>query len=250
MVTNSPAIKLIDADFGYTKSSKTTSVLTNCNIELNFGDFVTVIGNNGSGKSTLLKSIAGLNPILKGEIVINQTNINNLSYPQLSELVSIALTQKISGFNLTCYDFVAMGQIQKSNLFNQLSNESKSIISHAISICKLTEHQHKLLNELSDGLFQKTVIAKCLAQQTPVMLLDEPSAFLDYSSKHELFLLLKELAITKNKCILVSTHELDLVLKYCSKIILVNANKINLLTVEEAKQSELFKKLSGGFISF
>lgn len=249
MVNKSEAIKIKNADFGYKKSNQITSVLKNCDAEFNYNDFVAVVGDNGSGKSTLLKTIAGLNPILKGDVLLDCKNIKELSVKKISELISIALTQKVNGFNLTCYDLVALGQIQNTNIFNQLNATSKQLVDTAIQNCHLKAHRHKLLSELSDGLFQKTIIAKCLAQQSPIMLLDEPSAFLDFTSKHELFLLLKNLANKNNNCVLVSTHELDLALKYCDKILIVANETIQLFTVHEAKKSDLFKKLSGGFIT-
>ena len=143
---------------------------------------------------------------------------------------------------------MASGQLPNTNIFNKLENHHLKIIEEAIEICGLKSHQHKLLSELSDGLFQKTMIAKCVAQQTPIMLLDEPSAFLDYASKHELFLLLQKFTTQQQKCILVSSHDLDLVLKYCKKLLVVNNNSAELISTSEALHHPVFKQISGGYI--
>jgi iron complex transport system ATP-binding protein len=104
------------------------------------------------------------------------------------------------------------------------------------------------LTELSDGMFQKTMIARALAQQTPFILLDEPSAFLDYASRHKLFGQLKELATNERKCILLSSHDLDLILKYCNKIALVSRGHIKVLGINEARTDAGFLEIGGGFL--
>jgi len=245
---NRAAIHISNANFGYTKHKTSVDILKNITLKFGKGEFIGVAGLNGSGKSTLLRSVCGLLPLLKGDVSINGISLSELSASELAKQASIVLTEKISGFNLNCYDAVAAGQMPYTNIFNALEPEHKKIINSAIEACGLLLHQNKLLTELSDGLFQKTMIAKCIAQQTPVMLLDEPSAFLDYASKHELFLLLKSLAEKDNKCILVSSHDLDLVLKYCHKVLLVKNSTAELIPIEEARWHTVFKELSGGYL--
>jgi iron complex transport system ATP-binding protein len=154
----------------------------------------------------------------------------------------------VGGFNLTAYDAVAAGQMPYTDSFHRLMPQHISVIRKAIISMRLNGHEHKQLHELSDGLFQKTMIAKALAQQTPIMLLDEPSAFLDYASRHELFILLKKLCDDEKKCILVSAHDLDLVLKYCSSVIIFTENKAELISVTEALNHPAFVRLGGGYI--
>jgi iron complex transport system ATP-binding protein len=206
------------------------------------------VGLNGVGKSTLLKSLCGLIPLVSGEILIEQKPISDFLPNDLAKKISVVLTEKIGGFNLTAYDVVAAGQMPYTNAFNRLEKKHTVIIDEAIKICGISNHQQKLLNELSDGLFQKTIIAKALAQQTPIMLLDEPSAFLDYASKHELFLLLKKLVDTQNKCILVSSHDLDLLLNYCDKLLIISDHKTELIATQNAKTNSAFIEIGGGFI--
>lgn len=248
MVNNKGNITIKNVSVGYIKNNQHVSVLGNINLQFNAGDFVGIVGLNGSGKSTLLRSICGLQEVLQGSVEINGRDINSISNNELAKSISVVLTEKISGFNLTAYDAVAAGQLPYTNIFNKLESANYQIIDGAIKQCGIEAHKHKLLTELSDGLFQKTMIAKSIAQQTPVMLLDEPTAFLDYASKHELFSLLKNLTSHNNKCILVSSHDLDLVLKYCNKVLIVAGNSCELCPTEEARGNTLFKELSGGFI--
>ncbi|MBA2613158.1 MAG: ABC transporter ATP-binding protein [Bacteroidetes bacterium] len=241
-------ILLKDTALGYKKNGQIIPVLKNVNLSFYEGDFIGIVGINGVGKSTLLKSLCGLLPVLQGEIFIDQYPVSAFLLNELAKKIAIVLTEKIGGFNLTAYDVVAAGQMPYTNSFNRLEKENINIIDQAIKACGISQHQHKLLNELSDGLFQKTIIAKALAQQTPIMLLDEPSAFLDYASKHDLFILLKKLADEERKCVLVSSHDLDLLLKYCSKLLVISNISTALISVSEAKTNKAFLEIGGGFI--
>lgn len=241
-------ISIRNATLGYRKKGKAVPVLQSLNLDFFAGDLVGIAGLNGIGKSTFLKSLSGLLPLLEGRIYIDGEDITSLSLDALAKKTAVVLTEKINGFNLSAYDVVAAGQIPYTNAFHQLKPEHRAVIESAIAGCGITTHQHKLLAELSDGLFQKTIIAKALAQQTPVMLLDEPSAFLDYASKHELFLLLKKLAEQEQKCILVSTHDLDLCLKYCQRLLVISEETAELIPVAEARQNRAFMEIGGGFI--
>ena len=241
-------IRIENATLGYKKSGHPTEVIKNVRIDFYPGDFVGIVGLNGIGKSTLLKSLCGLLPLLSGKLMIDGSLIEDLSLQELARKISVVLTEKIGGFNLTAFDVVASGQMPYTDAFNRLDDNNLEIIQAAINQCGIGLHSHKPLNELSDGLFQKTIIAKALAQQTPVMLLDEPSAFLDYASKHDLFLLLKGLAENDKKCILVSSHDLDLLLKYCNKLLVISGDAIEIITTSEAELNAGFKKIGGGFI--
>lgn len=242
-------ISLQKASLGYKKSGQEISILKDLNLDFFAGDFVGIVGLNGVGKSTLLKSIGNILPALSGEILIEGKPNRNYTLSQLAKKIALVLTEKVGGFNLTSFDLVAAGQIPYTNAFNHLTAEHLKVIQAAIEVCGLKEHDHKLLNELSDGLFQKTVIAKALAQLTPIMLLDEPGAFLDYASKHELFILLKQLTERENKCVLVSSHDLDLLVKYCTKLLVISAKSVELINTSEALENKTFLEIGGGFLS-
>lgn len=238
-------IDIKNAQLGYNTSHEPVVVLESLNLSLQPGQLVAIAGMNGTGKSTLLKSIGGLLPILEGDITVNGVSVKSAHQNDLAKKISLVLTEKIGGFNLTCFDAVAAGQMPYTNAFHQLKEENLKIIREAIETCRLGAHSGKALHELSDGLFQKTMIARALAQQTPLMLLDEPTAYLDYASRHELFLLLQELALQRKKCILVSSHDLDLVLKYCDTILVVHDKRAELVTASEALKNEAFIAIGG-----
>jgi iron complex transport system ATP-binding protein len=242
------SILIKGASFGYKKTQGNLNILRGLNLNFYPGDFIGVVGLNGIGKSTFLKSLCGLLPILEGKVLIDGTTILELPLEELAKKIAIVLTEKIGGFNLTAYDVVAAGQMPYTNSFNKLEAQHRAVIDAAINSCGIKDHQFKPVNELSDGLFQKTVIAKAMAQQTPILLLDEPTAFLDYASKHELFITLQTLAKKENKCVLVSSHDLDLILKYCTKILVIGLQGAELLSTNEAKENKVFRDIGGGFI--
>jgi iron complex transport system ATP-binding protein len=243
-----PGIELKNAAIGYKKNKGELVLTRDINLSFYPGDFIGIAGLNGVGKSTFLKSIAGLLPLLEGEILIEGDHLSGMSLQKLATRVAIVLTEKVGGFNLTAFDAVAAGQIPYTNSFHQLRDAHLSAISKAIAACRLEGQEHKKLQELSDGLYQKTMIAKGLSQQTPILLLDEPSAFLDYASKHELFILLRRLAQEEKKCVLVSTHDLDLALKYCGKILVFSENGIELTAATSALKNSAFARIAGGYI--
>lgn len=241
-------IQITNARMGYKKPGQAVDILRHVNLSFYAGDLVGIVGLNGIGKSTLLRSICGLLPLLEGQIFIEGKEIRDLSFEDLAKKIAVVLTEKIGGFNLTLFDVVASGQIPYTDSFHRLTEANISIIDSAINRCGIKAHERKLVTELSDGLFQKTMIAKALAQQTPILLLDEPSAFLDYASKHDLFSLLEELSRKEDKCVLVSSHELEMLLKYCNKLLVISQSGMELISCEEARQNAAFKQLTGGFL--
>jgi iron complex transport system ATP-binding protein len=242
-----PKISLVNAALGYKKAKANIKILQELNLNFFASDFMGVTGLNGTGKSTLLKSICGLLPLLDGDIALDGSSITELPMTEIAKKVAIVLTERIGGFNMTVYDAVATGQIPYTNAFHTITEEHQLIIESAMQTCGIKEYALKALTELSDGLFQKTMIARALAQQTPVILLDEPTAFLDYASKHELFILLRKLS-QEGRCILVSSHDLDLVLKYCTTILVVSNTSAEQVSVSSALQNESFLKIAGGYI--
>ena len=241
-------IKISDVQLGYKKSGQIVQVLKDLNLTFDASQLVGIVGLNGVGKSTLLKSIAGLLPLLKGEILIDGIEVNDDAYVVLAKKVAVVLTEKFGGFNLTVSDVVQAGMMPYTNALNQLNAEQIKVVEEAIKLCGLQHHQHRFLEELSDGYFQRTVIAKALAQQTDVILLDEPTAFLDYAAKHDLLIMLKRLCEEAQKCILISSHDLDLLLKYCHKLLVITEDDICCIPVEEAKTNEAFKQIAKGYL--
>ncbi len=207
---------------GYRTKQKRKVVFENINLQLNKGQLIGVVGDNGVGKSTFLKTITGTISALAGDILVNQKHIKELSAQDLSKLISIVTTEKIGGFNLTVFDVVASGRIPYLNFLGKLSDTDLLVVEESLLHLNLTHLKNSFIDELSDGQRQKVMIAKSLAQKAPIIVLDEPTAFLDYNSKHQLFQLLRVLAENDDKLILVSSHDLDLMNKYIHKTIEFN----------------------------
>ncbi len=223
-------IHINQLEIGYQNKRQYNSVFKNITMKLNAGDFVGLMGDNGVGKSTFLKTITGTLIPISGEIKINTKNISLYNSQQLAQLLSIVITEKIGGFNLTVWDVVASGRIPYINVFGKLTQKDEAIISEAIEQLNLQTLKDKFIDELSDGQRQKVMIAKSLAQQTPIIVLDEPTAFLDHTSKHQLFKILKELCMEQGKLIIVSSHDLELMRSYISKSVTMFKN--NILQIE------------------
>ena len=217
-------IQLKHLEIGYHTKSKHHSVFKNINLNFETGDLVGLIGNNGVGKSTLLKTITGNLSPLHGEIILNGKQLHQFTTQELAQYISIVVTEKIGGFNLTVLDVVASGRTPYINVFAKLTTFDETIINTSLEQLHISHLKHKLIEELSDGQRQKVMIAKSLAQQTPIIILDEPTAFLDYNSRHQLFLILKKLCEEQHKLIIVSSHDLDLMKHYVSKTVELTDN--------------------------
>jgi iron complex transport system ATP-binding protein len=217
-------IEITNLEIGYQNKGKNNSVFKDINLTLNAGDLVGLMGDNGVGKSTFLKTITGNLAPLAGEIKINSKSITQYSAQQLAQLLSIVVTEKIGGFNLTVWDVVATGRTPYINIFGKLTPEDEAIVTKALEQLNLLPLKDKLIDELSDGQRQKVMIAKSLAQQTPIIVLDEPTAFLDHTSKHLLFATLKQLCTEQGKLIIVSSHDLELMKAYINRSVTMAEN--------------------------
>lgn len=190
------------------------------------GSLTCLIGRNGLGKSTLLKVLAGFMPPLSGHIVIcyndKEYDISVVSKKELSRLVSVVLTGSVDIANITARNVVAMGRIPYTNFFGKLGKEDEQIITKALQITDAAPLADRDINTLSDGERQKIMIARAVAQQTPIILLDEPTAFLDYPSKVHAMRLLQSLAHDTGRVILASTHDLDIALHTADRLITID----------------------------
>lgn len=207
-----PAIETYNLSIGY--SSKQNETLLNSNLELSLypGEVTALLGINGAGKSTLLRTIAGFLPPLKGEIRIMGRNRISIPVKELSRSIGIVLTDKSTIGTLKVFDLVSLGRHPYTDFFGRLRTKDYQIIKEAMQRTGIEHKAESYVGELSDGERQKAMIAKALAQECPIILLDEPTAFLDVTSRIELMLLLRELATSENKSILLSTHDIELAL--------------------------------------
>lgn len=239
-------IEAKNLSIGYKQKATIHSVFNELNFSFSSGDLVGIIGNNGLGKSTLIKSLCGLQEIIDGTVLINNHPQQTISANNLAKELSVVLTEKVYGFNLTVNDLVSMGRMPYTNLSNSLTETDLNIVSDCIKLCGIEGEKNKQLQALSDGLYQKAMIAMSLARETPIMLFDEPTAFLDYTSKHHIFSLLSQLVNEKNKCVIISSHDIDLLLKYCNKILFMQPNNVyEVILTENYKTEDLFEKVTG-----
>ncbi len=198
-------------DIGY--PGKT--VLKNINLSAKKSDFITLIGKNGAGKSTFLKTIANILPAKIGQIIVNNQNITDLTNLDRSNLVSIVLTDKID-IPLKVYEFIALGRQNYTGFMANLRPKDISFIEKTIDYLNLKHLINRSITEISDGEYQKTLIARALVQDTPILLLDEPTTHLDLENKALLIRQLRE--VSKNKIVILSTHDLNLILPKTDKI--------------------------------
>jgi len=210
---------------GYSKKAKTDVIQSNLNLGLRAGELVCLIGPNGSGKSTLLRTLTGLQKPLSGKTLIDAREISKLKQREKALLISLVLTDRVDIENATVYNVVSIGRHPHSNWWGNVTDSEDAIIREAIEMVHLEHKMHTNINELSDGERQRVMIAKALAQDTPIIMLDEPTAHLDLPNRVEIMLLLHRLAHKTDKAILLSTHELDLALQAADRIWLISTDR-------------------------
>ncbi len=194
------------------------------------GELVALVGRNGSGKSTLLRAIAGLEPPQSGTITIDEKDIINIKPLERASTVSFVTTERHRIAGLRVEDLVALGRAPYTNWVGRMQEIDRQIVESSLELVAMSHMSQRSVERLSDGELQRVMIARALAQQTPVMLLDEPTAFLDMPSRYELIALLTKLAHSEQKCIIFSTHELDIAQNYCDRIALIHNSQLSSLS--------------------
>ena len=210
---------------GYKSKKALVTIAENLNLNFQEEKLITLIGANGIGKSTLLRTLTGIQKPLSGSVFLNGKNIQEYSVLELAQNLSVVLTEKLPPSNLTVYELVALGRQPYTNWVGKLSDTD---IEKTVEAIKLTEIEHiinKKHYEISDGQLQKALIARALAQDTPLIILDEPTTHLDLLHKVSLFKLLKKLTEETNKCILFSTHDIDLAIQLSDEMVVMTKEK-------------------------
>lgn len=208
-------LRLEELSIGYKgKRGNNRVVASGLSATLKAAQMACLVGQNGVGKSTLIRTIAGFIPPISGIVRLNGQS--QLRESEISKLLSVVLTDRPAMSGLTVFDVVSFGRIPYSNLLGRISEEDKSIVMESIAMVGIKSLKERYFEHLSDGEKQKVMIAKSLAQQTPIIVLDEPSAFLDYQSKRELMSLLSSIATSEQKAILISSHDLDVIQRYAN----------------------------------
>lgn len=221
-------ISLDNLTIGYRQHRKTTVVGENLSASVSDGTLVCLVGINGIGKSTLIRTIAGFQPSLAGQVLVGRDDsfapIAAMSSSELARTIGVVLTSHSEMSNLTVYDVVSFGRTPYTGLMGTLSESDRQAIDEAVRLVGIGNLSGRNVSDLSDGERQKVMIAKTLAQQTPVIILDEPSAFLDYPSKEELMRILGRLAHDERKTILLSSHDLDIVSRFADTFWIMERN--------------------------
>jgi iron complex transport system ATP-binding protein len=212
-------LKLDNLTTGYSLSrSKKVALHQNINCKVGKGELIALLGPNGAGKSTLLKALLGIIPSLGGNIYYKGENLHEMSKKEIATLVSVVLTDKIEDRYLTSYDIVGTGRYPYGSFSGKLTDIDKEKISNAFRLVDAKELIARVFYSLSDGEKQKVLLARAIAQDTPLIFLDEPTAFIDSPGKVIIMNLINDLVLVHNKTILLTTHDTELALEYASKL--------------------------------
>lgn len=207
------------------------------------GELSAIVGVNGIGKSTLLRTLGKVQPKLSGSIVLGTKNLISYSTMELASTVSVVLTESLASKNLTVLELIALGRQPYTNWIGKLSDADKSKIQEAISMVDLDELKNKKCYELSDGQLQRVMIARALSQDTSIILLDEPTSYLDLHHKVQILKLLKYIAHKTKKTILFTSHEIEMAIQLCDKILIMNAESHEFGEPCELIQNQSFERL-------
>ncbi|CAD0004919.1 ABC transporter ATP-binding protein [Flavobacterium chungangense] len=211
---------------GYKTKKVAVTIAQDLNLTFDSGKLIALIGANGVGKSTLLRTITGIQPALEGSVSLNDKNINTYKPLDLAQSLSLVLTEKLPPSNLSVFELVALGRQPYTNWVGTLTEIDIEKVSQAMQLTQIEHLAAKRHFEISDGQLQKVLIARALAQDTPLIILDEPTTHLDLLHKVSLFKLLKKLTQETQKCILFSTHDIDLAIQLSDEMIIMTPEMV------------------------
>ena len=211
-------IRLSGLAIGYPGKHSVKIVAEGITESLHSGELTCLIGENGAGKSTLLRTLSGFLPALSGEITIMGKPLRDYREKELATVIGVVLTEKTNLQNMTVAELVGMGRSPYTGFWGRLSADDRQKVDAALAMVGIAALRDRLVQTLSDGERQKVMIAKALAQETPIIFLDEPTAFLDYPSKVEILHLLHRLSSEMGKTIFLSTHDLELALRVADRV--------------------------------
>lgn len=207
------------------------------------GQLTALIGRNGTGKSTLLRAIAGLNRCYSGKIILDGHDIACMKTEDMAKTLAVVTTERTRIANLRCKDVVAIGRAPYTNWIGRMQETDKEIVMQSLISVGMEAYANRTMDKMSDGECQRVMIARALAQDTPIILLDEPTSFLDMPNRYELVALLRRLVHDEKKCIMFSTHELDIALSMCDSIALLDTPNLSCLTASEMQKSGYIDRL-------
>lgn len=219
-------IKTEKLTIGYASKQVNKAVASSININLNAGELIGLIGGNGIGKSTLLRTLTQVQPPLDGKIFIKEKPISHYTAKNLAKVMSLVLTDKTASKNLSVLELVTLGRHPYTNWVGRVTQKDKNAVNKALKLTDVEDLKLKKCFELSDGQLQRVMLARALAQDTDIIILDEPTTHLDMYHKAHILNLLKELAKNTNKTILFSSHEIGLAIQLCNKLVVMIDNEV------------------------
>jgi len=231
---------------GYQQKKAKKVIAENLNLSIEKGKFIALLGKNGIGKSTLLRTISKVQEQLSGAVFLNNKNLNEYSNKELATNLSLVLTERLPESQLTVFELIALGRQPYTNWVDKLSENDIEKINLAIQLTEVEHLKDNRFYELSDGQLQRVLIARALAQDTDVIILDEPTAHLDMHHTYKIFQLLKNLVETTQKTIIISTHQINLALEIVDELIIMNSDEVfsgkTEDLIEQNKLENLFPK--------
>lgn len=224
--TKNTILKTEALSIGYLSKKTENCIASGINLNLKKGELIGLVGGNGIGKSTLLRTLTNVQPALSGSVLLHNKPIQSYDNLALAKVLSIVLTETIASKNMSVFELIALGRQPYTNWVGTLTQADLKAINSAISQTNLEALQHKKCYELSDGQLQKVMIARALAQDTDLIILDEPTTHLDMYHKAYILKWLKKLVEHTGKTILFSSHEIDLAIQLCDRLIVMKTNSI------------------------
>lgn len=247
MSSSADILNIVELSIGYgAGSSGERALMPPLNLSVRQGEMVALIGPNGIGKSTLLRTIAGLHPALKGDVLISRQKPQQYMNPELAKKISFVFTGFATVTNMSVYELVSLGRFPHTNWIGRLRKKDREKVERAIDSVGLSAHSQINIGELSDGEKQRAMIARALAQDTELILLDEPTAFLDLPNRYELVYLLRRLASENNKSVVFSSHDIHIAIREADKVWLASGTGIDQGAPEDMAVKGVFDKLFAG----
>lgn len=236
-------LKTQNLTVGYQQSKNIVSICDHINLDIYEGEIICLLGRNGAGKSTLLKTLGNLITPLQGEIFINQKNYRETSSKEFAKNLALVLTDSLPQNSLTVYETIALGRQPYTNWLGNISAKDDVIIQQCLELSDTKELKNKHIHQLSDGQFQRVMIARALAQDSSIILLDEPTSHLDIHHKLNIFKILKKISKETQKTILISTHEINLALKHADRLLLIHNKRLEIGKISEIKTQTTLKEI-------
>lgn len=236
------SVQLRQLSIGYKQKHQQKLVAQGIDATIAEGQLTCLLGANGIGKSTLLRTLAAFQPPLQGEILLDGKPLGHYSDSQLSRRVGVVLTEKPHIRNMSVSELVGLGRAPYTGFWGRLNQEDRTIVNESLSQVGIQSLAHRMVDTLSDGERQKVMIAKALAQQTPIIYLDEPTAFLDFPSKVEMMQLLSRLAHQMQKTVFLSTHDFELALQVADVLWLMEPQSLHIGTARQLADSGVLSR--------